>query len=398
MKKKHLFLLGILTSSLVACNDVDQAVNTVEETDPDTYHENVFSWDNPKSNSLGFAARSAGSKITEVSNAEADSISRITEKKLESRTYSKSLWKPVDYACDELALALWNEYGTIVVDGKTVLDESILKSSCKNISEEQPEVDLVAGRVAAGSNPPSEAVDRKYPYKMIGNSWKNFNIGVYKSTGGETQFKKERKRFWVTGWYDTDATRIGVRIYLFDCQSSGQGRACVLNRSTSDWYANDDYVSKRDFAVGASVSGTLNGLYPHISWTTVGDYLNRVAPFPLDPATVQNQINKANSVTTQAVNYLPGKGGRLGDWVIDLVYGLGSVGSGLNSYYSSFYSALGLNTAVPNIGTVNLRVADGVMSMHSVDHAGMKFRAISSAGLGDWNSFNQYKTLDYVTW
>lgn len=304
----------------------------------------------------------------------------------------------MDYACDELLLALWNEYGTMVVDGNVVLDEAILKSTCKRISENSEKEILLAGRSAAGSNPPSEAIDRKYPYKMIGNSWKNFNIGVYKSTGGETQFKKERTRYWVTGWYDTDATRIGVRIYLFDCKDGNQGRACVLNRSTSDWYANDDYVSKRDFAVGASVSGSLDGLYPHISWTTAGEYLNRAAPFILDPGTVQSQINKANSLATTAVNYLPGKSGKVGDWLVDLVYGLSEFGSGLNGYYTAFYSILGLNAALPNIGAVNLTVADGVISMHSVDHAGMKFRAISSAGLGSLNSYNQYKTLDYVTW
>src|SRR5690606_21342390 len=72
----------------------------------------------------------------------------------------------------------------------------------------------------------SEVTDRQYPYKLIGRSWSGYDLWAYKSTGGETQFEKRRSRFGITSWYDTDASRIGVRIYLFDCGKVGGQRAC----------------------------------------------------------------------------------------------------------------------------------------------------------------------------
>jgi hypothetical protein len=358
-------------SWMTGCNLYDPDQKSVVDTDK--FHEKSFSWDTA-SHVTTIAARAANAPAYNFTIAQLDSIVSATNKKLSNSSYTKSLWKPVDYSCDELEIALWNEFNTITVDGRILLNDSTVKSHCSYTGDEK--ITIASRSSAAGVNPPSEAIDRKYPYKMIGRSWNTFDVGVYKSTGAETQFEKRRTSWGVTAWYDTDASRIGVRIYLFDCTGAGTKRACILRRSTSDWYANDDYVSKREFAVGGSVSGTLNGIYPEIGWVPVA---NKISPMIRDPAEIQSAIDRAAAATSDRI----------------LIRGIANE---LSEAYSHFYTSLGLNTLTPDLGFVALNVSDGVMALHSADHAGMKFRAISSSGLGATASYNSYRTLDYVAW
>lgn len=276
---------------LTACNSQPQE-NEAVSAGEDHFHEKSFSWDNPagKIAASGGIAKTAVAQTRFGTQTELEQAALDMEKTLATPGYSDSLWKPIDYACDELTLGLWNKYGTISIGDSVVLDESSLKASCKYVGEE-------AGLAkSAMASYPDEAIDRQYPYKMIGTSWHNFNLILYKSTGGDTQFKKDRKKFGVTGWYDTDASRIGVRIYMIDCPSNGP-RNCIIRGSSSSWNRDDDYVSNRDPGVGLSA-----------------------------------------------------------------------------------------------------RIADAVVSTHSVDHAGLQFRAISSSGLSSVNQILNPTSYNYVTW
>jgi hypothetical protein len=138
---------------------------------------------------------------------------------------------------------------------------------------------------------------------------------VYKSTGGETQFKKHRERYWVTAWWDTDATRIGVRAYLLNCginKYTGQ-KTCYPASTRTSWEKNDDYVSARDMGFALAVTFT--------------------------------------------------------------------------------------ETLSPNVEIRNVRVYDAVISMHSVDHAGIAFRARSSAGFDPDTPIEGFLFApEYVTW
>lgn len=298
--------------SLTACNAQPQE-NETASAGEDHFHEKSFSWDNPagKVSASGALAKTAAARTRFGSGDELGKAVTDMDEALKTPGYSDSLWKPIDYACDELTLGLWNKYGTISIGDSVVLDEASLKASCRYVGE-----DAALAKSAGGS---SEAIDRQYPYKMIGTSWDQFNIGIYNSTGGETQFKKDRTRFGVKGWYDTDASRIGVRIYLFDCTLTTP-YVCVGNGIESSWYSNDDYVSKRD------------------------------AYYKVYAGTYPNSSNGWNS--------LPIKGGPV----------------------------------------VAYKEADAVTSVHSVDHAGLQFRAISSSGHHPSATYYQEVPLQYVTW
>ena len=296
-RKRFLLFGGALSSfvllTLTACNTQPQSIDAAVDGDEDRYHEKSFSWDD--GSSAKTLAKTAALETRFNSAEELQQAVKTLDAELQAPGVSDSLWKPIDYACDELALGLWQKYGTISIGDSVVLNESVLKGSCRYIGEDPTKTTLSK---TAETAYPREAVDRQYPYKMIGNSWDNFNAVVYKSTGGETQFKKERRRFGVTGWYDTDAVRIGVRIYVIDCPVAGY-RRCVIRTSPSNSNSNTDYASYRDYAIGI---------------------------------------------------------------------------------------------------TGGLRVGDAVVSTHSVDHAGLQFRAISSSGSLGTMTLTNPTTYQFVTW
>jgi hypothetical protein len=320
MKTRKRFLscgaFAILMSGvLAACNsEQSQGVGAAPTLDEDRYHEKNFSWDAGR-NSLAkqSAVASVSARQTRFQTAEAlTGAIRQLEEGLEDADFTDSLWKPLDYSCDELDLALWNAYGTVLLGDSVVFDEGMLKARCRltESAGESAGSDSLLGKGAWKWWSETEVSDRQYPYKMIGRSWDDFNLSVYKSTGGETQFEKQRSRLGVTAWYDTDATRIGVRIYLFDCGRDVTGTLCSYNQSKTNWYANDDYTSEREAVTGAV------------------------------------------RISKEGVSIQP----------------------------------------------VTLKISDAVYSMHSVDHAGLQFRASSSSGLTPETRVTAIISPTYVTW
>lgn len=291
----------------------------------DRFHEKSFSWDDPGATP---ALMKTAARITRFSGREELATAlRGVDAALRESAFGDSLWKPLDHACDGLTLGLWNMYGTILLGDSVVLDEAILKSRCRDLrvgeTDEGSESggsarDEAFGKPAALSavHPDEEISDRVYPYKMIGRSWNNYDLVVYKSTGAETQFKKHRTKLLTTAWWDTEASRIGVRAYLLNCGTTGTGtqtrRTCTLGGLRTATARDDDFVSHRDFSAGMNVTFT----------------------FP------------------KTISLTPTK----------------------------------------------LSVSDAVLAMHSVDHAGIAFRAASSSGLTDGTLLVSVPPREYVTW
>jgi hypothetical protein len=249
-------------AGLIGCNSPDSPVtSTSDDPDEGRYHEKSFSWSEssgglPKASAL---AGIAGKQTTFASQDELVEAVKALDEKLKDHDFTDSLWKPVDYACDELDLAVWNEYGTVRLGDSVVFDEGILKSRCRlseGIEEASATENASLGKINAGTIGGREAAERLYPYKMIGRSWDDYNTLGFPNTGGETQFEKHRSRFGISAWYDTDATRIGVRIYLFDCGKVLAQQYCYYIRKKSDWFKNDDYVSRRVLS-GDKIEGHL---------------------------------------------------------------------------------------------------------------------------------------------
>lgn len=297
----------------------------------DRFHEKSFSWDDPAATPA--LARTAARVTRFTTSAELADAVRSLDASLRDPGFADSLWKPVDHACDELSLALWNAYGTIQLGDVVVLDEAILRSRCLDLraapgnpgdggdaqgSGGQGAGDAALGKSAGVSavHPEAEVVERVYPYKMIGRSWDNYDLVVYKSTGAETQFKKHRTRLMTTAWWDTEASRIGVRAYLLNCGTTGAGaqarRTCTLGGLRTETGRNDDHVSQRDFSAGVNVTFSF-------------------------PKTI-------------------------------------------------------------SLSPTKLKVSDAVRGMHSVDHAGIAFRAASSSGLTDGTLLVSVPAPEYVSW
>lgn len=324
-------------SWLTGCNTDENITTPSLDPDEGRYHEKSFSWSETTGPlAKGSALSELASKETRFATAD-DMIAAVQTlyEKLKDKSFTDSLWKPVDYACDELELAVWNVYGKVVVEGAVVFDEEMLKGRCRPseaVGESVSETGRLAkvnatswlGEAGSGWPFPSEVSDRQYPYKMIGTSWSNDYYGVYKSAGGATQFEKRRSKLGVTAWYDTDASRIGIRTYIIDC-STYTPRECRVHKSLSDWNRNDDYVSEREPIIG----GGFRNYYP----------------------TPNNGLTDVPEI-----------------------------------YYPVNYAK-------------KFKVADAALSMHSVDHAGLIFRAMSSYGIGSAPvSGGKFLSYDYVTW
>jgi hypothetical protein len=296
--------------ALIGCNQGDPIIPSTDSEIEDRFHEKSFSWTNPDATP---ELAKTSSLVTEFgTTTQWGEAIRALNDSLSTPGFSKNLWKPIDQACDELTLALWNTYGTVRVADSIVLSESIVRHGCIDVASDQP----LAKAGAFAAYPSVEVDHRVYPYKMIGRSWDNYDMVVYKSTGAETQFKKHRTKVFVTAWWDTDATRIGVRTYLLNCGVTGSGtigtRTCLSGGMRTASAGNDDYVSQRDFSAGLLLTYTF-------------------------PSTVSASPTK-------------------------------------------------------------LKVSDAVIGMHSVDHAGIAFRASSSSGLTNATVLTMMPPLEYVTW
>jgi hypothetical protein len=277
----------------------------------DRFHEKSFSWDDPAATPA--LAKAAARRTRFATADEWGRALRALDDSLRDPAFSDGLWKPLDRACDGLTLALWNVHGTVSVGDSVVLDESILKSRCADIADEPR---LAKAAAAQAVHPAADAEHRVYPYKMIGRSWDNYDLVVYKSTGSETQFKKHREKLFVTAWWDTDAARIGVRAYLLNCGVTVSGavatRTCVSGGLRTAAARDHDYVVQRDFSAGIKL---------------VQAFPEKILPSP-----------------------------------------------------------------------TLMKVSDAVIGLHSVDHAGIAFRASSSSGLTPATRLALMPPLEYVTW
>lgn len=213
----------------------------------DRHHEKSFSWSDP-SVPPGLARISARATRFETMEALGEALATLNDS-LVSKAFTDSLWKPLDHACDELLLALWNVYGTVSLRDSVVLDEPTLRAGCTRLEENIP----LSKPGLAHAHPDSESEHRVHPYKMIGRSWDNYDLVVYKSTGAETQFKKYRTKLFTTAWWDTDASRLGVRAYFLNCGVSGTTRTCHFAGTRTGSVTDGDYVAQRDFSAGLSI-------------------------------------------------------------------------------------------------------------------------------------------------
>jgi hypothetical protein len=159
------------------------------------------------------------------------------------------------------------ELFTLAQLGETWLDDQLLLSGEllieKTVDRETPgtdevEADLGQTQQALASHPPADVQQNQGDvYKTRGQSFAE-NYLVYLQTGALTQFEKRRKRFWVTSWYDTDASRIGVRAIYFGNPSSyyfpeANGTSFAMAEG-HDYNVNDDYVSDRRIGAGGTVT------------------------------------------------------------------------------------------------------------------------------------------------
>lgn len=368
------------------------AVESSDDIDEGRYHEQSFLLakdDDP----VVVAGRA---RKTELSVERFGQEVERVAKALTSKEFRAGLMQPLDFNCDLVQLALFSEHGTLSIAGQEVVGVDTLRKTCRAAASAEGATADAPGPRSQAQTPPSsgewpgsEVDDRQYPYKMIGRSWHNFDIGVYKSTGAETQFQKRRKRGWwdVTAWWGLDADRIGVRTYYFDCPSVPDDHA--LRRvcfgapgrpSSSDWQKNDDYVGERDMAISAGISFNLNGWLPsglkgvwdgRFDVTVVPGYdpYEGVATYTTAPDVpeVLAGVGRARGMTRQQV----------ADW--------------LSSSWITKVPALDQGPSVS--------ISNAALGMHSVDHGSMKFRAISSSGLGGRTTLVTTANLyDFVVW
>lgn len=245
---RTVFLLALPSAALLAACDLPRAVSApaaAPAAEPDRFHARTFSWDSlpstagtaPLSKPGALAARGTRFESREALREALEAVGRDLVKPGATDT----LWKPLDHSCPEFDLALWNRFGEVRLRDSLVLDEALLRARCAPIGEDR----ATLGKSAAYAS--GETQHRVYPYKMFGRVWSDRDLIVMRSSGAETQFKKEREYFGMWGWWDTDATRIGVRVYLLDCAGSPAG-VCYFGGEKSNWARNAASTGQTDFA------------------------------------------------------------------------------------------------------------------------------------------------------
>lgn len=305
---------------------------------------------------------------------------------LDGKTFTGSLPRPDNAICDEVALAIAERLGEVSVAGTVLFDARQLRAACAPTGEQ-----IV--QIAAGAPPDRTVWATQRPWRMVGHSWFNNNYGVYRSTGGETMFEKRREKFFKTAWWGLDADRVGVRIYLFNCPSVPVGHpfasTCFSDggRSYSDWDSGDDYVSVRDWAMGIKASFNFNGFLPTGLKTVPQLPYIRIVPSNANQDWYGYYTSGGRPITNVPADALRPE---LFGWQINF--------EGIGTNFIDFVN----NSEIPWIpviqGNANaVGIAEGVLTMHSVKHGSMEFRAISSAGLRS-NLVHSWTSFDYVSW
>jgi hypothetical protein len=157
----------------------------------------------------------------------------------------------IDRISPTMIYALY-KLGHVRVGDHTVLSDSVLLANAHNRSTGKE------GLAKATSNPPSFVQQNQGPYKMQGETFTH-DYYVYNDIGAYTQFKKHRRKWWYTGWWDTDASRISIRCIYFanpDAYYYGYpyGWTSYAGYANSKSTSNNDYISTASVSFGAKVS------------------------------------------------------------------------------------------------------------------------------------------------
>jgi hypothetical protein len=296
-------LPGLALALLIVACDASPT-NSPESPEPGRPHARSFDWDSPPE----ALAKAASRRARFETRAAWGAALRTLHEELTRPGASDTFWKPLDHSCPEIDLAVWNRFGEVRVGDTLLFDEDSLRSRCRPVEDpglaENAPMKTAAYAIA-------ESQHRVYPYKMLGRAWSDLDLFVVRSSGAETQFKKERESWGVRAWWDTDAARIGVRMYLLDC--GGSPVVCYFGGEKSNWHRNSDVVLQTDFA-------------------------------------------GPGEMRVQTTDLPPGR------------------------------------------KRLDLKVSAAVIALHSADHAGIRFRATSTAGLAPSTPLYAMPALAYVTW
>ena len=372
-----------LVGAMLGCAGVTQGASV---TPPDTFRLGADA--DPVVSAQG--ARPATTLSTKQFEQELKRVSTS----LKDKTFRSTVPRPSDFDCDAVALALFAKYGTLRVAGREVISPARLRQACRPraaaTTVANPAATTMAA-TAAAAWPATEVNDRQYPYKMIGRSWHNFDVGVYKSTGAETEFQKHRQRVWWedTRWWGLDADRIGIRTYYFDCPHVPAYHALATTcfsapgrPSSSDWQKNDDYIGERDLAVSAQVSFNLDGWLP----TGLKPRWNAYQMFEVSVEPGYDPWQKVATYTTV--------------WQLNDVVARVAAPMGLGRQELADFLSQAAITSVPDIRPgPTVTIANAAMGMHSVNHGALKFRAVSSSGFGGRTQLiSTTQSYDFVEW
>lgn len=197
-------------------------------------------------------------------------------------------------------------------DQVVISDEILLGSFRASTASAAPVASDSSGsigttRQALEAYPPSQVQQNLGEvYKTQGESFVD-NFIAYKQAGALTQFKKHRKRFWVTGWYDTDASKIAVQVYYFgnpdrDIFPAYRNTSFAMSEG-SDHNSGDDYVSDRELCFGGSITYRLDsggGVNPTPSPIfTVGCYEGIYALHAVDHAGYKWRLSSSKGLRAQ---------------------------------------------------------------------------------------------------
>ncbi len=382
MKSNNVYYVLIVTGMLMSsCLNSKEIV--VPESDTDSYRSKVFSFENIPEGPL--KKHSERSTHFETIENYSEKVADIYNK-LQNDSYTKDIPHLLDYACNELLLAIYHELGNVSVRDSIVMSKTVLMDNCTPVENSGG-----LAKSAATVNPPTEVSNRQYPYKMIGKSWRNWDIGVYRSTGGETFFHKKRSIWGTTKWWGLDAERIGVRSYFFSCPSSSYGtvlgNTCFHTYSNSDWDKYDDAVQTQHWAAGGVISFSLNG------WLPTGlKYL---------PELPYYSLYKTDSYYTNGGREIVHLDSRYIDWTNKFL------DETVNIFFADLYAEDFIDWvnrgSIPRIPAIegytdSYWLADAVLSMHSVRHGSRQFTAISSSGLKEHISVKNISSFDFVSW
>ena len=154
---------------------------------------------------------------------------------------------------------LLHKYGNVVVAGDKVLTAEKLANSVRTPNKT---------RSTNSSNPRSYVWQNQRSYKVQAWSFKD-NHYAYSQIGGKTQFKKKRRNWGFTKWWDTDASKLSIKCVYFDNPAREFGypyniMSFAMGRD-HDKETNDDYISERAISIGLKLTVRLNfNDYPEV--------------------------------------------------------------------------------------------------------------------------------------